>query len=665
MPKRTAADMFTSPNRMINVIDSFSPSSPINNLISHFNNDVVDNPPSFHHYIIQTIVGPACTKCNTKIVRRDNHLFTVSRNIILAHLKENNCYEGNLSTFNIRSLERSLRTSIIGLYQAMKNNPSLARNLVHHAFPNLGTSSNSPVKASYCNRCGVFGTKFVVQRHLSSSSSKCTLADFRQEGIILSNHYSFKVPKPILSQISNATFDLPFCPSSDLPTDITYDPHTQESVSTITPPSTMSSMTPTKFLPSHEEIQLICSPDSPFDDVTLIHSFAMSELLDTFGDEKQARLAMEYLTSFVHLISQASPGKLKLTLTDYARFSKSVHNHNDLNLKLLLAAGQKWIRSQSANMDVRMVPVHHRNEIYLVGRSFTDADKDLLKGCTFVWSDNIDSIISAFLSLMTFAHGSKCPLMMPYLNRVQDVYNILLDDGENHIEPDKLEDYAATKVVNTTIISGLLTEILLEKPSLPNGPNLIYHYLASAIVKTNSSSIVSLRNANEISKKANALLRLLRHGVCSLYIRQSNVMRHKYKMDDDLQEWATTLIQDIQQSSGVGHICRTIRTAREVDRKIPHRVYKAFNESTGDLLVRDNEIAKSIWSVAIPTAMQHWDKFLFSLFPDHHSTSTLPIHWLLDLNNHIVLADDDSHIFLADSNDTSIPISEFAPSLPS
>jgi len=391
----------------------------------------------------------------------------------------------------------------------------------------------------------------------------------------------------------------------------------------------------------------------------------MSELLDVFGDEKQARLAMEYLTSFVYLISQQSPGKLRLTLIDYGKISKSLPTYTDINLKLLLSAGQKWIRSLSANMDVRMVPVHLRNEIYLVGRSFTDADKDLLKGCTFVWSDNIDSIISAFLSLITFAYGAKWPILMPYINRVQDVYNILLEDGSNNIDKlDKLEDHAVTKLVNTTIICGFLTDILLEKPSIPNGPNSIYHYLATAIIKTNSSNIVSLRNANEISKKANSILRLLRHGVCSLYIRQSYLMTHQHKLDADLQEWATSLIHDVQCSPAIGHICRTLRTAREVDRKIPHRVYKAFNESTGDLLVRDNEIAKSIWSVAIPTAIQEWDKSLLSLFPNHRSSSTLPIHWLLNLNNHIVLADDDSHVFIGDSNDTSIPLSAFEPTFP-
>ena len=676
MPKRTSADMFTSPSKHVNVIEPFSPSTPINNRFDvddHINhlycdnninnqNNISNDQPLFRHHIIQTIVGPACTKCNTKVVRRDNHLFTVSRNIIMAHLKENKCYEGNISTINIRGLERSLCTSIIGLYQAMKNNPSLARNLVHHAFPNLGTTSDSPLKASYCNRCGIFGTKFVVQRHLSSSSSKCTPADFRQEGHIISNHYSFKVPQPILSQISNATFDLPFSPYSDMPTNITFNPHSQESISTVTIPSTL--ITPTKFLPTHAELQLICSSDSPYDDATLFHSFAMSELLDTFGDEKQAHLALEYLTAFIHLISQRSPGKLRLTLLDYTRITKAPHTHSDFSINILLAAGKKWITSQAANMDVRMVPVHHRNDIYLVGRSFSDTDKDLLKGCTFVWSDNIDAIISAYRSLITFAYGSKWPVLMPYLHRVQDVYNILLDNGLNNHATENIEDLASSKVVNTTIICGLLTEILLEQPSRPNGPNAIYHFLASSIIKTNSSNMVTLRNANEISKKANAILRLLRHGVCSLYIRQSHIMTHTNKLDSDLQQWATDLIHNMQSSPSVGHICRTIRTAREVDRQIPHKVYKAFNESTGDLLVQDYEIAKCIWSVAIPTAMQEWDKSLFLLFPNHQTSSTLPLHWLLNPNHHIVLAEEESHVFLDDTNETSIPLSAFEPTFP-
>ena len=657
---------------MINIIDPHSPDTPISGHVNLLNqqddgnitcNDANNDQSSFRHHIVQTILGPACTKCNTKVVNRDNLLFTVSRNTILTHFKRNNCYEGNLSSINLRALERSLRTSMTGLYQAMKNNPSLATNLVHHAVPTLGTQPSSPIKASYCNRCGIFGSKFVVQRHLTSQSSKCTFADYRPEGVIVSNHYSFKVPKAILSQISNATFNLPLCPSIDTPTLIEYSSPTHDALSTITSPSTLLT-TPTKFLPSNDELQLICSSDSPFHNATLLHSFAMSELLHTFGDDKHARMALEYLTSFIHLITQQSPGKLKLTLLEYGRMSRVVNTSSDINLKLLLSAGKKWITSQSANMDVRMVPVHHRNEIYLVGKSFTESDKDLLKGCTFVWSNNIDSIISAFVSLATFAYESKWPVLIPYLHRVQDVYNILLDDGSSYTTPDNFEDYATMKIVNTTIICGFLTEILLEKPSIPNGPNAIYHYLAGAHIKTNSSNSVSLRNANEISKNANAILRLLRHGVCSLYIRQSLLMTHQHKMDVDLQEWANNLICDIQRSSSVGHICRTIRTAREVDRQLPHKVYKAFNESNGDLFVRDNEIPKSIWSIAIPTAILEWDKYILSLFPNHQSSSSLPIHWLLNLNYHIVLADEDSHIFLGDTNDASIPLSAFERTFP-
>ena len=36
-----------------------------------------NNSNNIHHHIIQTILGPICTKCNTKIVLRDNLLFNI------------------------------------------------------------------------------------------------------------------------------------------------------------------------------------------------------------------------------------------------------------------------------------------------------------------------------------------------------------------------------------------------------------------------------------------------------------------------------------------------------------------------------------------------------------------------------------------------------------
>jgi hypothetical protein len=75
----------------------------------NYDDDEEDNNNSnnIHHHIIQTILGPVCTKCYTKIVLRDNLLFTASRNTIRKHLTTNKCYQGNISNityFNHRTV---------------------------------------------------------------------------------------------------------------------------------------------------------------------------------------------------------------------------------------------------------------------------------------------------------------------------------------------------------------------------------------------------------------------------------------------------------------------------------------------------------------------------------------------------------------------------------
>ena len=112
------------------------------------------------------------------------------------------------------------------------------------------------------------------------------------------------------------------------------------------------------------------------------------------------------------------------------------------------------------------------------------------------------------------------------------------------------------------------------------------------------------------------------------------------------------------------NVCRTIRTAREVDRKTPSLVKKAFNDKTGELLVGGSQIHKSTWSVAIPTAVSEWDRHLNLLFPNHLQASSLPLTKIFNLNNDIVMAGEDTFVTMKDTTTQSIPLSEFKPTLP-
>ena len=413
-----------------------------------------------------------------------------------------------------------------------------------------------------------------------------------------------------------------------------------------------------RFLPSYEDFMMDIHNNSGFD-ASSLSAFISAELLDTFGNKEKADQASEYLTFFILLINQQTPGLLKRQLLEQTTMLKE--NQLDFNVMLLIKAGKRWFKSNAANLDVRMVPVHHRNGLYLVGNSILETDRDLLKGNTFVWSDNVDPIIGQFESLITFAHAMKWPQLAPFLEKVYETYVIALEDTNDEEEDDV--ERAIRLMLNTTIICGLLTEILLEDPPTPNGANLIYQYLAVATVRQNHNKDLVIRNPNEISKHANALLRLLRHGVCSIYVRESQRMARNNESHKNFEVWANKLIQDIQVCPSIGHICRTIRTSREVDRKTPSTVQKAFNDKTGELFVSGHQIHKSTWSVAIPTAMAEWDKYLYVLFPQHSRGSTLPLDVLFDLDNSLVLAGNESYISLYPNPHQTIPLNNFQPVL--
>jgi hypothetical protein len=148
-----------------------------------------------------------------------------------------------------------------------------------------------------------------------------------------------------------------------------------------------------------------------------------------------------------------------------------------------------------------------------------------------------------------------------------------------------------------------------------------------------------------------------------MYVRKSQIMAHQKESHKNFEVWANTFISDIQVCPSIGHICRTLRTAREVDRKTPSTIQKAFNDKTGELFVSGHQIHKSTWSVAIPTAIAEWDKNLHILFPHHSQGSTLPLDTLFHLDNAVVIAGNDSYISITTNTSQSVPLQQFIPIL--
>ena len=73
-------------------------------------------------------------------------------------------------------------------------------------------------------------------------------------------------------------------------------------------------------------------------------------------------------------------------------------------LRLLLAAGELWLKSGAANLDVNKLGANVRNMIYLVGSYIPDSKKDLQRGNTFVPTDDMKDVASVYETFITFVY---------------------------------------------------------------------------------------------------------------------------------------------------------------------------------------------------------------------------------------------------------------------
>ena len=400
-----------------------------------------NNTNSFTHHIKPMFLGPVCTSCQCKVAN-GNILFDISRVSIKKHLTTNKCFSGDITMFKGRELEKSLHTSIVHHHKSMRDNPSSASRMIDRRFNFVSSTKNLP----YCAKCGFLGTKLChVRRHVKSQSNYCHETDMRNaDGSIVQNQFGFLLPSTVLNKMRNGTFILPTkrTSPSNAPTpqpanvSITAsvtaptfprNHHATQSLFTtprriITPHSSSThNYTDTIHIrPSHQEIATALSNNSPFKDSVSLNSFTKNELGNAFASKEHSDSAYEYLASYILLINQQTPGLLRNTLTNYSKMMKP--STTNTILQLLIRSGKLWLQSNAANMDVRMVPVHHRNNIYLVGSTHSDTDKDLLKGGTFVGSNNVDTIAEQFTSLLSFAYEIQWPPMTTYIHQADEVY---------------------------------------------------------------------------------------------------------------------------------------------------------------------------------------------------------------------------------------------------
>ena len=316
------------------------------------------NPPP-PHYIKQTLVGPICTRCNTKVNKTKTN-FSISDDTLREHFKANKCTNGKV---NASKLERDLNIQIINMYNRIKSNPTKGEEMVAICFP-VGTKM---FRSAYCDRCGYNDTPARVKQHIESKKNKCLLIHFKHSDIILQNEYGFRMPQAILKSISEGKFVLPISTmvsspgptsppflqrisnSSEEGTTLIQNNNSTTSRTTLdTPNSNTTSFGSESFLASPDEMNAALSSSGSTSTALSDNADYIEALGSCFG-QKEVSNALKHISILIPITKH--PQQLKDTLTTLARYDKPDLNL-DIATKLLCLAGKRWFESGSANMDV-------------------------------------------------------------------------------------------------------------------------------------------------------------------------------------------------------------------------------------------------------------------------------------------------------------------------
>ena len=360
-----------------------------------------------NHYLQQTLAGLVCThpKCLTQIGKNQTNFF-VSDDTIRRHWNKNKCYEGS-EVPNARQVEKNQEQQLISIHERIKLSPLRGEEIVNETFPpNECTMSNK----AYCSRCGFNDKPARVKNHHNAKHNKCGVIHFRQKGIIVTNKYGQSMPQALLRGMASSTFNfLQLLPPSSKKTSPISPPRTMSvtnnnltnGTSTInnssTPPSASSS-DPTIFPASPEEMEKACSSHHTPQSVEDSGKFT-SEIIECFGSDESAE-AMKHGSMFIPLITSQPNKSLKGILTNLAHNQKPERNP-DTTLRVLLKAGNRWLKSDSANMDVNSLSADIRSNVFLVGSCIPDSSRNLLRGDTFVATDNTDDLSTVFNTFLT------------------------------------------------------------------------------------------------------------------------------------------------------------------------------------------------------------------------------------------------------------------------
>lgn len=586
-----------------------------------------DRAPS----IIQTIVGPVCTKAGCMCRINSSRFFVADRGTISRHCKSKKC--GSHSTESYEELMSRLRLRMKSLHESAVGN----RDVAYRDFQ--GDKFCDSWLAWYCPLCGYNDKKRKrVKRHIGGKRSQCK-GEAEEKGRVIENIWGFVVPDQLLQNIVAGKSPLEKFDKTiklSLTTGETAaggDAIVQQPEVQGTLPSATTA-TPSKrgsiIAASPGQMERITSPNYVARNIQMKRLVEEQlQQLDEVGAEGHAK-------TFLHLAEHGNFIEVvrELALKQQPQYDSG---RDEVELGILRNAGKKWIESGAANLDVAAVGAKIRCALYHVGDGAGDNDGDLAQVKSFSETKDTTALLKEFNYLLQFLYRSNWEGLSRHREQVLQVHNGML---ESEGDEEKAYQHAVDCIVDTCIVSGLILTAALEDPQLANGPNIIADHLAARSVKlVGDANDVELRSPNEISRGANLLLRLVRHAACSHLNNHAKEMRDKGVEHSEFEKYAESLIRDVRKSRSIESICTRIRTARDIDRKRPTKISKMIDPDTGDISIGGKEIKYIHWKRCIPRSLEIVDNILRELFTAHDLLDKL-----FDVKNPLVFSGPSSYV---------------------
>ena len=377
----------------------------------------------------------------------------------------------------------------------------------------------------------------------------------------------------------------------------------------------------------------------------LLHCFTNSSMSE---EEKKSTLLLAHKHANILIpifVNNDSPQSFTEAISNhYKNSSPNINPDRDEHaIQLVMLACQRWLENGSANFDVKNIRALHRSMLYQIGNADQNEDEQLLKGNTFVPTNNMHFIVQEAESFILFVYRTNPSLIRNQLSQVYSIFDAV-DKRDKDIVICNQE--AADRMLETSIVPGIIIAALLEVPPSPTKCIVIQKYLVARTVKViQDSRCIKFQNANRIAKNANSLLRLTRHAVCT-HLRHTSIdMNRMNQPYSEFDSYAHMLLTKIQQCYAIDVTCQRIRSSREIERATFSHIAKEIDPVSGEVMVNGVYISKDTWSTVIPRTIQNFDNNLLPLF--HQNLQNTILKDVLNVKNKLILAGVDSKIIVS------------------